>query len=151
MYTLIVAVHNILRWVVVILGVIAVLRSFWGWYGKKEWTNIERKIGIFFTSSIDLQLLLGIVLYFVFSNWALKAILDKGISFVMGETEYRFFAFEHGFYMILALVFTHLGSALPQKVDESQLKFKRAAIWFGLALLIILAGIPWGRPLLPGF
>jgi hypothetical protein len=151
MYEFIVAVHNILRWIVVILGVVAVIRSFWGWFGKKAWTNTERKVGIFFTSSFDLQLLLGIVLYFVFSNWGLKAILDQGMSFVMAETEYRFFAIEHAFYMILALIFVHLGSALPKKVDDDQSKFKRAAIFFGLGLLLILAGIPWERPLLPGF
>ena len=151
MYAFTVAVHNIVRWVVVISGVIVVARSFWGWFGKKGWSPVERKIGIIFTSSVDLQLLLGVVLYFVFSNWALKAILDKGMSFVMGESEYRFFAIEHAFFMILAMVFAHLGSALPKKVDDAQAKYKRAAIWFGLALLLILAGIPWGRPLLPGF
>jgi hypothetical protein len=151
MYEFFVAVHNILRWVVIVLGVIAVARSFWGWFGKKEWTNTERKIGVFFTSSIDIQLLLGIVLYFVFSNWGLKAILDQGMSFVMGNAEYRFFGIEHAFYMILATVFAHLGSALPKRVDDDQSKFKRASIWFGLALLLTLAGIPWSRPLLPGF
>jgi hypothetical protein len=151
MYEFFVAVHNILRWVVIVLGVIAVARSFWGWFGKKEWTNTERKIGVFFTSSIDIQLLLGIVLYFVFSNWGLKAILDQGMSFVMGNAEYRFFGIEHAFYMILAMIFGHLGSALPKRVDDDQSKFKRASIWFGLALLLILAGIPWSRPLLPGF
>jgi hypothetical protein len=53
--------------------------------------------------------------------------------------------------MIAALVFAHLGNALPKKVDDDQSKYKRASIWFGLALLVILIGIPWGRPLLPGF
>lgn len=151
MYEFIVAVHNILRWVIVILGIVAVLRSFLGWVGKKEWTATERKIGIAFTSSLDIQLLVGLVLYLFISNWGLKAILDQGMSFVMGQSEYRFFAFEHVFYMIVALVFAHLGNALPKRVDDDQSKFKRALIWFGLALLVVLVGIPWGRPLLPGF
>ena len=151
MYEFVVAVHNILRWVVVILGVVVVVRAFWGWLGKKEWNNTERRLGVFFTSSVDAQLLLGVLLYFVFSNWGLKAILEQGMSFVMAETEYRFFAIEHAFYMILAMIFAHLGSALPKRVDEDQSKYKRAALWFGLSLLLILAGIPWGRPLLPGF
>ena len=150
MYAFLVATHNIIRWVVVILGLIAVARAFWGWFGKKEWTVRERKIGIFFTSAVDVQLLLGVVLYFVFSNWGLKAILDQGMSFVMGSTEYRFFAVEHVFFMILGVIFAHLGSMLPKKVDDSESKFKRAAIWFTLALLVILAGIPWTRPLFPG-
>jgi hypothetical protein len=151
MYEFVVAVHNILRWVVVILGAVAVIRAIWGWLGNKDWTNTERKIGVFFTSAVDAQLLLGVLLYFVFSNWGLKAIVEQGMSFVMAESEYRFFAIEHGFYMILGLIFAHLGSALPKRVDEAQAKYKRATLWFSLALLLIIAGIPWNRPLLPGF
>ena len=150
MYEFLVAVHNIVRWVVVILGFVAVFRSFWGWIGKKAWSSTERKIGLSFTTSIDVQLLLGILLYFVFSNWGLKAIINQGMPFVMGNSEYRFFALEHAFYMILAMIFAHLGGALPKKVDDDSSKFKRASIFFGLALLLILAGIPWDRPLLPG-
>ena len=149
MYEFLVATHNIVRWVVVILGVVAVVAAFWGWFGKKEWTAMDRKLGVFFTSAVDVQLLLGVILYFVFSNWGLKAILDKGMSFVMGESQYRFFAIEHAFFMILAVVFAHLGSMLPKKVQASAAKFKRAALWFSLAFLVILAGIPWWRPLFP--
>ena len=151
MYGFLVDVHNIVRWAVVVLGLIAVVRAFWGWLGKREWTEAERKIGIFFTSAVDVQLLLGVILYFGFSNWALKAILDKGMAFVMGEAQYRFFAIEHAFLMLLGVVFAHLGSMLPKKADESASKYKRAALWFTLALLVILAGVPWTtRPLFPG-
>ena len=150
MYEFLVAVHNILRWVVVLLGTFVAFRSLWGWFGKKEWSSTERRTGLFFAISIDIQVLIGLVLYFVFSNWGLKAIMEQGVSYVMGQAEYRFFAIEHVFYMILALIFAHLGNALPKRVDDDQSKFKRAAIWFGLAYLLVLAGIPWGRPLFPG-
>jgi hypothetical protein len=149
MYGFILALHNIIRWVVLIAGIFAVVRAFYGWFGKKDWIKQDRLLGIVFTSSVDIQLLLGILLYFVYSNWALKAILEKGMSFVMGESQYRFFAIEHLFFMVLALIFAHLGSALPKRVEDSVTKHKRAAIWFSLAVLIILAGIPWWRPLLP--
>ncbi len=85
----------------------------------------------------------------MFSPITKGAFNDFGAA--MGIKDIRFFAIEHVFYMVLALVFVHLGSALPKKVDVDQSKFKRAALWFGLALLIVLAGIPWGRPLFPGF
>jgi putative Ca2+/H+ antiporter (TMEM165/GDT1 family) len=151
MYDFLVATHNVVRWIVVILGSVAVIRAFWGWFGKKEWTLSERKIGILFTSAIDVQLLLGIILYFVVSEWGLKTILNQGMSFVMSDSTYRFFAIEHAFLMILGVIFAHLGSMLPKKVDDSQSKFKSAAIWFMLALVVIFAGIPWAtRPLFPG-
>jgi hypothetical protein len=149
MYGFVLAVHNIVRWVVLIAGILAALRALIGWFGKKEWTKQDRLFGIIFTSSVDVQLLFGILLYFVFSSWGVQAILDKGMGFVMGEAQYRFFAIEHVFYMVLALVFAHLGSALPKKVEDAVSKHKRAAIWFSLAVLLILAGIPWSRPLFP--
>ena len=148
MYPFVLAVHNIVRWVVVIAGLLAIGRAFIGWFGKKEWNKQDRLLGLIFTSSVDIQLLLGILLYFVFSPITKGAFNDFGAA--MGIKDLRFFAIEHVFYMVLALVFAHLGSALPKKVDEDQAKFKRAALWFGLALLLILAGIPWGRPLFPG-
>ena len=149
MYPFVLGVHNIFRWVVLIAGIVAVGRALIGWFGKKDWTKQDRLIGMVFTSSVDIQLLLGVLLYFVFSSWGLTAILEKGMSFVMGQSEYRFFGIEHAFYMILALIFAHLGSALPKKVDDSIIKHRRAAIWFSLALLLVLAGVPWWRPLLP--
>ncbi|MCJ7700127.1 MAG: hypothetical protein MUO62_00965, partial [Anaerolineales bacterium] len=118
--------------------------------GKKEWAESDRKIGLAFTSMVDLQLLVGGLLYLVFSEWALKAVLNKGMAFVMKQGEYRFFSVEHLVYMVLGIVFAHLGSTLPKKVEDSRSKFKRATIWFGLAIILIMAGIPWSRPLFPG-
>ena len=52
--------------------------------------------------------------------------------------------------VLLAAVFAHLGSILPKKVQDAAKKHQRAAIFFGLAVLMIVLGIPWGRPLFPG-
>jgi uncharacterized membrane protein YozB (DUF420 family) len=150
MYEFILGVHNILRWVTLILGFLAVLRAFIGWFGKHAWIPADPKIGRFFTSAIDIQLLVGLLLYIFFSPFTLQAIRNFGFGTIMEQVDYRFFAVEHLFYMLLAVVFAHLGSALPKKVDRPVDKHRRAAIWFGLALLLILIGMPWFRPLLPG-
>jgi hypothetical protein len=151
MYKLVLNLHNISRWVVLLMGLVASYKAIVGWLGKKNWTDIDRKVGIFFTISIDIQLLIGFLLYFIFSEWALKAILKIGLSQVIETSVFRYFAIDHVFYMALGFVFAHLGSALPKKVDESQSKFKRAALWIGLSTILIIIGIPWGRPLFPGF
>jgi len=52
--------------------------------------------------------------------------------------------------MILSVGFAHLGSMLPKKAADDRGKHLRAAIFFSLALLFILAGMLWGRPLFPG-
>jgi hypothetical protein len=150
MYKTFVTLHNLIRWVVLILGGIASIQALLGWFGKKAWTESARKLGLFFTISVDIQLLLGIILYFVLSEWGLKAILTQGMGEVMGSAAYRFYAVEHAFIMLFAFIFAHLGSALPKRAEGDQAKFKRAALWIGLATIIILLGIPWDRPLLPG-
>jgi len=148
MYPIVLAIHNILRWVVLILAIVAVVRAYLGWFGKREWTNSARKTGVFLSISIDIQLLLGLLLYLVLSPITKAAFQSFGAA--MQVADLRFFALEHAFYMLLAVAFAHLGSILPRKVDESAAKYKRAAIWFSLALLVILLGMPWMRPLFPG-
>ena len=148
MYAFTLALHNITRWIVLILAVVAVVNAFLGWFRKQEWSARDRKIGSFFAMSVDIQLLLGLLLYFVLSPITKAAFQDFGAA--MSQPDLRFFSLEHAFYMILVVVFAHLGSTLAKKAPNSQAKFKRAAIFFTLALLLILAGMPWARPLFPG-
>jgi len=150
MYSLLLALHNILRWVVIVLAIVALVRAYRGWLQKRAWLDRDRKAGSFFSIAVDTQLLVGLLLYFFFSEFALKSILSKGWAFVASQAQYRFFALEHSFYMILAVVFVHLGSILPRKVQEPWKKHQRAAIFFTLTALLILIGMPWFRPLLPG-
>lgn len=148
MYAFFLAFHNIVRWVALILAIVATVTAFLGWFGKRQWSERDRKIGSYFAISMDIQLLLGLILYFVLSPLTRTALADFGAA--MGVSDLRFFAIEHAFYMILAVAFAHLGSILPRRAPDSKAKFQRAAIFFGLALLLILLGIPWTRPLFPG-
>jgi hypothetical protein len=150
MYDVLLAIHNILRWVVLIVLIVTVVRAVVGWLGKRDWLETDSRLVTFSTMGIDIQLLLGLLLYIFFSPLALEAITNQGFSFVMENSEYRFFAIEHGLLMLLAVVFGHLGSILSKRVVDSTARFRRATIWFGLALLAILAGIPWERAFFPG-
>jgi hypothetical protein len=67
MYTFFLAVHNILRWIALILAIIVLVRAYWGWFGGREWTSTDRRVGSFYSISLDVQILLGLLLYFVFS------------------------------------------------------------------------------------
>jgi hypothetical protein len=148
MYPFILALHNILRWVVLILGILAAVRAWLGWLKKREWGSLNRKLGVFFSSAVDTQLLLGLLLYIFFSQIVKSAFQD--FSAAMSNPGMRFFALEHVFYMLLGLVFAHLGSILSKRAKDSPGKYQQAAIWFTLALLMILLGMPWTRPLFPG-
>ena len=147
MYNFILSIHNILRWLVLIFGVLAVLRAYFGWFGKKPWSNLDNRLGLGYTSTIDLQLLLGLLLYFFFSPITKSAFQDFGAA--MADADLRFFAVEHLFMMIIAVVLAHIGRSRSRKAGTDNGKHKQAAIFFTLSLLVILAAIPWFRPLLP--
>ena len=149
MYTFILAVHNILRWIILILAIAALVRAYWGWFGKRDWTATDRKVGSFYSISLDVQLLLGLVLYF-----ALSPIVSKNLSNFMtllADQMFRFFALEHTLIMVIAIILAHVGAATSRRAVENTIKHRRAAIWFTLSFIVILLGMPWFRPLLPGF
>lgn len=148
MYTVILAIHNVVRWVVIILGILALVRAYMGFLANLDWTERDRIIGTFFAVSIDIQLLLGLVLYFFLSD--ITRTIFRDFSAAMSNEGIRYFVLEHTFYMILAVVFAHLGNLLPRRVDDSRMKFARSAIWFTLTFLLIILGMPWFRPLIPG-
>ncbi|OGO72110.1 MAG: hypothetical protein A2Z49_10350 [Chloroflexi bacterium RBG_19FT_COMBO_56_12] len=149
MYAVVLAIHNILRWVVLILGIWAVVRAWRGWLGKREWADSDRKVGVFFSAAIDTQLLLGLLLYFFLSPITKGALRDFGAVMSAGG-DLSFFAVEHVGMMVLAVIFAHLGSAMAKKAKDAPSKHKQAAIWFSLTMLSILVAIPWWRPLFPG-
>jgi hypothetical protein len=148
MYAFVLAVHNILRWIVLFLLIIALARAFWGWFGKRDWTSTDSRVGTFYSVALDIQLLLGLILYFVLSPITRIAFSDFGAA--LANTDLRFFVFEHGLMMVLAVIFAHLGVATAKRAAEPVIKHRRAAIWFSLSLIAILLGMPWFRPLLPG-
>jgi len=148
MYPVILALHNIVRWIVVVTAILALVRAYRGWLRKGAWTDADRRAGVFFTSAMDTQLLLGLLLYLFFSPITRAALANIGAA--MSDPGARFFAFEHLFYMFVAVVFAHLGSAFSKKSEQPTSRHRVAAIWYTLSVLAILLGMPWMRPLLPG-
>lgn len=147
MYTTVLAIHNILRWLVLIFGLLVVIRGFVGWSGKKQWTQLDNRLGLGFTVSMDVQVLLGLLLYVVLSPITTSAFSDFGAA--MADSDARFWLVEHIFMMLVALVLAHVGRSRAKKADTDVGKHKRAAIFYTLALLVVIIAIPWWRSLLP--
>lgn len=147
MYPIVLGLHNITRWIVLIVGIVAVVRAFMGWFGKKPWGDLDNKLGLYFTISMDVQLLLGLLLYVVLSPITTAAFSDFGAA--MADPTVRFWLVEHIFMMIVAVILAHVGRTLSKKAATDVSKHQRAAIFFTLAIVAVLAAIPWFRPLLP--
>lgn len=147
--------HSFLRWVVLILALLTIIKSFSGMSSKKAFTAGDKKMSLFFMISMDIQLLLGLVLYFT-GAWGIKNIQNQGMGEVMKDAAGRFFAIEHTVGMLLAIIFAHVAYAFAKKQMDDSAKFKKIFTFSLLSLLAILVSIPWpfreliGRPLFPG-
>lgn len=146
LYPHLLAFHNLLRWLVLASALAAILVAVSGWSGTKAASPVLRRFSIIFVSSMDLNFLLGLVLYFGASPVTKMAF--QNMAAAMKDHELRFFSVEHTTYMFLAVVLAHVGGALARKGKTDLMKYRGAAICFLLSLLLILAGIPWWRPLL---
>jgi hypothetical protein len=147
------SLHNLTRWAVVIFGVIAVVRGFTGWFGKRRYNAADNRFGMLFVTSLDVQLLLGLALYFT-KGWANVLFSDPATA--MGSSGVRFFAVEHLALMLVAIVLAHIVRGSVRKAGSDRAKHQRSALGFLFAFLLVLAAIPWpflpaGRPLLRFF
>jgi len=146
MYTGLLHTHNLFRWVVLIVAVLAIGFAFAGWLGKREWKKTDNVLGLLLTISVDIQLVIGMVLYLFVSPLTKAAFANFGAA--MKNADLRFYAVEHILLMIIALVVIHIGRSKSKKARIPIQKHRAAAIFYTIGLIIILAGIPWDRALL---
>lgn len=144
MYTGLLHLHNILRWVILILLLVALFQSFSKNGGLK-------KTSLWLLISAHITLLLGLFQYFNGANGFHIFENAGGFAEVMKNSVYRFWAVEHITAMIAAVILITIARGKAKKENYS------AAKWLYLiALILILAAVPWpfregiARPLFPG-
>lgn len=143
MYSGILLIHSWLRWAVLLLGLTAFVRGVTR--SQRPWTPTDQSVSRWFTMAIDLQFLLGALLYFVLSPFTTAAFSDFGAA--MGNSGLRFWAVEHVFGMVVAIALAHIGRTKIAKAPTDGRRHRLAAIFYGLALLAIVLSIPWpGSP-----
>jgi|SRR6476620_2168114 len=150
LYAVVLTVHSWLRWVVLLTGVVAFARAALGSSRNSAWTAADDRIGFWFVTVLDLQLLLGIVLYLFLSPFTHAAFADFAAA--MKNSGLRFWAVEHVLGMLVGAALVHVGRVRARKTDSLR-RHRVVAIFFGLALVAIAVSIPWpgtpaGRPLL---
>lgn len=143
MYTGFLHLHDALRWLLLLAFLITVIKYLAGWLGDQGWKKIDHTLGLILTALMDLQLLTGLVLYFFLSPVTKIAFNDFGGA--MKNPDLRFYAVEHLTMMLAAVILVHIGRAKSKKAVFDRDRFKHSAIYFLLALVLILAGIPWSR------
>ena len=150
MYTTLLILHSLLRWAVLLAGILAVVRAF---SRGRGWTPSHDAAGKWYVITLDVQLLIGLVLYGL-SPIVRAALSDLGTA--MGQTVLRFFAIEHITAMIVAVALAHIGRSRTRRAQTEHARFRAAAVFYTLSLVFVLIGIPWpfvpaGRPWFPAW
>jgi hypothetical protein len=149
MYTYVLGLHNIVRWLVLLSGAIAVMLVWRGWLGRRQWSAAEARTSRAFVGLLDLQFLIGLSLFLVFSPLTRQAFRDMGTA--MSDAPVRYFLVEHPVIMLVAIAAAHIGAVKVKKASTDAERFQRASIWLGLSLAAVAGFIPWARPLIPSF
>jgi len=130
-----IAAHSGLRYIVLLLLVIAIVNAIAnlksGKYQKKD-----KLINLFTMVSLHIQLVIGLILYFV---------SDK-VQFVegmMGDARLHFFGMEHILLMLVAIVLITLGRKKAESRVEPAAKHRMILRYYGLGLIVIFIAIPW--------
>lgn len=126
--------HSGFRYIVLLLLLLAIIRAWADWLGKKPYSGGNRKLNLFTLISAHTQLLIGLVLYF----------LSPFVQFtagVMKDNTLRYWTVEHITAMVIAIILITIGHSRSKKAVMAESKHKAIAIFYTLALLIIVVTI----------
>ena len=143
MYKVLLESHSGFRYVVLILLIAALLVSYAGWFGGRNYTANTRRLNLFAMVSAHIQFLLGLILYFV------SPLVNFNMGVSMKNATLRYWTVEHIVIMLIAIVLITIGHSKSKKITPTAAKHRTIAIFYSLAFIIIIVGIIMSqRPLI---
>jgi uncharacterized membrane protein len=144
MYSTLFGLHSGLRYIVLLLLAVALLLSLVGLFGKKPYSEMNRKVNLFAMISTHTQFLVGLILYF-FS----PMVNFSNMAEAMKDATTRYWTVEHSVMMLFSIVLITIGHSRSKKAKDAVNKHRAVALYYGLAVLVILVAIyQSGRPIL---
>lgn len=146
--------HNLLRWVILILLVLSIVKAYKGSKSSNAFLASDKKTWLFTMIAAHTTLLLGLYQWTLGRFGLFTFVKPEGVS-MMKDPTLRFYQMEHPVMMIISVLFITLGYGMAKKQVSDDVKYKKAFRYFVIALLLILVAVPWpfreiGRPLFPG-
>ena len=136
-------IHSGWAYLVLVVLVLATFNALIKYFGDKEFDAKDFRISLFALIAMHIQLLLGIVLFFTKDYFGTISEMG-GMSELMKNDSLRDKVIEHPLMMIIAIALLTIGYSKHKKKLVSRPKFKMLAIFYTLALILVLAKIPWG-------
>lgn len=141
MYDVVLNLHSYWAYLVLIVLIITVVNALIKMFGDKEYGAKDFRLALFTLIVSHIQLLIGLVLYFVSPR--LQAFNELGMGGVMKDAVNRLYLVEHPFMNIIAIALITIGYSKHKKKLTSKGKIKPIAIFYTIALLFFLSRIPW--------
>jgi uncharacterized membrane protein len=125
--------HSGLRWVAIILLLLAIVNAF----TSKTFEKKHKMINLFTMITLHTQLIIGLIQYFITSGKV------KFFDGWMKEAAYRFYGMEHLLGMLIAIVLITVGYSKSKRGTTDAEKFKSIKVFYLIGFILILASIPW--------
>lgn len=132
-------IHSYWAYLVLALLILAVINAITGVTSKREFKDKDLRLSLFTLIVTHIQLLIGLGWYFM--SPAYKILKENGMGGLDSST--RLLAVEHPLMMLIAIILITIGWSKHKKKDSDTAKFKTIAIFYGLALVVVLSRIPW--------
>lgn len=137
-YPVLQTIHSYLAYLVLFALLVATFSAFFGYSGNRPFQDRDRKVALMGLIASHLQLLLGLILYFV---------SPLGLSNLSGATMKdsvsRLYALEHPLINIIAIVLITIGYSRAKRLKIDRKRFRSVFVMYGLGLILILSRIPW--------
>lgn len=135
-------IHSYWAYLVLIILLLAVFNAIFALAKRRTFTNKDLRIGLFTLIFNHIQLLIGFAVYFSSPYFKM---LTSNTSEVMKNSELRKLALEHPLTMLIAIALITVGWSRHKKKTEDKSKFASFVVFYGLALVLVLAMIPWNQ------
>lgn len=142
LYNLFLVLHSWNRWIILLAGIALIIASIIGLSNKDKFSPAHGFLRLTYLSSLHIQLLIGILLYFVFSPLTQAAFNDIGNA--MKTSGLRFWLVEHTLLNVIGIVLAQIGYSKSKKKLSDKAKFKTLLIYTSISLFIILLAVPMG-------
>ena len=127
--------HSLLRWLALVAIILSLYHTFTGISKRRSFTAKDNRWSLLTLIFFHLQLVVGLVLYFTEGWYTLIGEMSNKLI--------RFYSLEHLVAMLVAIALVTVGRVSAKKVQDDRKKHKRTLVYYGLALIIVLANIPW--------
>jgi hypothetical protein len=123
--------HAFWRWVLLAAAILVVGKALIGWLGRRPWTQIDDRLGMFYVIAVDVQVLVGLIIW-LFGPMGLRTLSES-----MGNAGLRFIVLEHPILMLMSMLFAHIGRSRSRRGADPVAQHRTAFIFYVLSLVFL--------------